>query len=172
MVRSKGSDLTNDNWAKRNWNECKKCCFRDQEKTIQHLFIFRPFTALIWHTVYVAYNLPPSTSIPKLFGNWLVGISKKLKGHIRVGVCALLRAIWIYRNDNIFNRSCYINFLQVTFRPISSICVWSPLQREDAEDLMAFGCKRVEMVLQALFNQFVFLKQTPFLIKNNGYIVY
>ena len=30
--------LTKDNLAKRNWDGSKKCCFCDQDETIQHLF--------------------------------------------------------------------------------------------------------------------------------------
>ena len=146
--------LTKDNLAKRNWNGCKKCCFCDKDETIQHLFISCPFATLIWRTVHVAYNLPPPTSIPNLFGNWLVGINKILKGHIRVGVCALLWAIWNCRNDRVFNRSRSINFLQVIFRATASIRMWSSLQRGDAGGLMAFGCNPLEMVSHALFNRF------------------
>ena len=123
--------LTKDNLAKRNWNGCKKCCFCDKDETIQHIFISCPFATLIWRTVHVAYNLTPPTSIPNLFGNWLVGINKILKGHIRVGVCALLWAIWNCRNDCVFNRSRSINFLQVIFRATASI-MWSSLQHGDA----------------------------------------
>jgi hypothetical protein len=34
----------------------------------------------------------------------LNGVAKKDKGHIRVGVCALLWAIWNVRNDFVFNK--------------------------------------------------------------------
>ena len=35
------------------------------------------------------------------------GIDNRTKGQIRVGVCALLWAIWHVRNDFIFNTSCF-----------------------------------------------------------------
>jgi hypothetical protein len=47
----------------------------------------------------MTFNLPPPSNISNMFRNWLNGIAKKDKGHIRVGVHALLWAIWTIRND-------------------------------------------------------------------------
>jgi hypothetical protein len=40
---------------------------------------------------------------------------KKDKGHVRVGVCALLWDIWIVHNDFIFNKKSFLSFLHVIF---------------------------------------------------------
>ena len=85
--------LTKDNLTKRNWNGSKKCCFCDQNETIQHLFITCPFAKMVWRIVHMAFNLKPPNNITHLFGNWLDGVSKTDKVPIRVGVCALLWAI-------------------------------------------------------------------------------
>jgi hypothetical protein len=58
------------------------------------------------------YNIPPSTNITNLFGYLLNGMSKKDKGHVRVGVCALLWPICHVRNNFISNKrnfpsACY-----------------------------------------------------------------
>jgi hypothetical protein len=53
----------------------------------------------------MTFSIISPTSIAKLFGNWLVGVSKKDKVQIRVGACALLWAIWNIRNDYIFNNA-------------------------------------------------------------------
>ena len=82
--------LTRDNLTKRNWTGCKKCCFCDQEETIQHLFIACPFAKMVWRIAHMAFNITPPNNISHLFGNWLRGVTKKEKVHIRVGVCALL----------------------------------------------------------------------------------
>jgi hypothetical protein len=39
-----------------------------------------------------------------MFSNWHKGIESSVKGRIRVGVCALVWAIWNCRNDIIFNK--------------------------------------------------------------------
>jgi hypothetical protein len=48
-----------------------------------------------------------------MFGNWLNGVDKKIKARIRIGVCALMWAIWNCRNDVIFNQASHAQFLQV-----------------------------------------------------------
>jgi hypothetical protein len=45
----------------------------------------------------MAFNITPSLSIAYMFGNWLNDIVKSEKTNIRVGVCALLTAIWHVR---------------------------------------------------------------------------
>ena len=48
-----------------------------------------------------------------MFGNWLNGIDKATKTCIRVGVCALVWAIWNCRNDMVFNKGINAHLLQV-----------------------------------------------------------
>jgi hypothetical protein len=50
-----------------------------------------------------------------LFGNWLNGVAKKDKDHIRVGVCALLWAVWNVRNDFTFQMKLSIIFAGYSF---------------------------------------------------------
>jgi hypothetical protein len=42
----------------------------------------------------VAFNLSSPKSINNLFGNWLVGVTKKEQAQIPVGTCSLLWAMW------------------------------------------------------------------------------
>jgi hypothetical protein len=69
--------------------------FCSSQETIDHLFISHSFARLVWRVVHFTYNIPPPTNINNLFGNWLNGIDKQTKAWIRVGVCALVWAIWI-----------------------------------------------------------------------------
>jgi hypothetical protein len=59
--------------------------------------------------------MPPRTNIKKLFGNWLNVIDKKTKTKIRVGVYALVWAIWNYKND-FLNKARNAQLLQVLHR--------------------------------------------------------
>jgi hypothetical protein len=63
--------------------------------------------------VYFTFNIPPPANIKNIFGNWLNRIDKCTKARIRVGVCAIMWAIWNHRNDVIFNRVGRAQFLQV-----------------------------------------------------------
>jgi hypothetical protein len=96
--------LTKDNLKKRNWQGCSKCCFCDHDETIQHLFFACPFAKILWRIIYLTFNIPAPMNVNNLFDNWLNGVSKKDKGYIRVGVCALLWVIWNVRNDFVFNK--------------------------------------------------------------------
>ena len=49
--------LTKDNLAKRKWEGSKKCCFCDQDETIQHLFIDCPLAKMVWRIVHMAFNI-------------------------------------------------------------------------------------------------------------------
>ena len=146
--------LTKDNLAKRNWNGSKKCCFCDQDETIQHLFITCPFAKMVWRIVHVALNLTPPNNISHLFGNWLGGVSKKDKVPIRVGVCALLWAMWNIRNDYIFNNAKSCSFLQVIPMATHWIRMWSYLQSTEKRPAMVSGCNRLDMVARDLYTQF------------------
>jgi hypothetical protein len=54
------------------------------------------------------FNITPPSSIAHLFKNWINGVIKSEKANIRVGVCAILSAIWLVCNEFIFNKSCFL----------------------------------------------------------------
>jgi hypothetical protein len=85
--------LTKDNLTKRKWLGCNKCAFCDQDESIEHLFIRCTFSKLVWRVVHFTFNLPPPTNVKKLFGNWLNGLDKHTKLHVRIGLCAIMWAI-------------------------------------------------------------------------------
>jgi hypothetical protein len=119
--------LTKDNLVRRNWHGSTKCCHCDQDETIQHLFIECPLAKVVWRIVHMAFSLSPPKNITNLFGNWLVGVNKKEKAQIRVGACAVLWALWLVRNDYIFNRAKNNSFMQVIPLATHWLCTWSYL---------------------------------------------
>jgi hypothetical protein len=80
--------LTKDNFVKRQWKGCKRCSFCDLDKTIEHLFLPRPFAEIVWRIVFFTYKIPPPTIIKNMFGHRLSRIDKKTKVRIRIGVWA------------------------------------------------------------------------------------
>jgi hypothetical protein len=100
--------LTKDNLAKRKWTGCKKCAFCSEEETIEHLLLKCKFVRLIWRVVQFTFNMPLPTNIKNMFGKWLNEIDKASRARIRIGVYALIWAIWNCRNYIIFNNvNCY-----------------------------------------------------------------
>jgi hypothetical protein len=91
-----GVILTKDNLVKQNWLGSTRCIFCHQDETIKHLFFQCRFVRSIWSIIQVA-------SVANVFGNWLHGIDLRFRMLIRVGVLAVIWALWLCRNDKIFN---------------------------------------------------------------------
>ena len=112
----KGVVLTKNNLARRQWQGDRKCCFCSSDESIQHLFFDCHFAKFVWRTVHVSLNLIPPTSVHNLFTSWLHGINRKLKSKILVGASAIYWAIWLIRDDIIFDKATAPSYLQVVFR--------------------------------------------------------
>ena len=56
------------------------------------------------------------TSVYNLFTGWLDGVNRKLKSQILVGASAICWAIWLTRNNIIFDKAATPFYLQVIFK--------------------------------------------------------
>jgi hypothetical protein len=112
----KGVILIKDNLVRRQWQGDRKCCFCSSDESIQHLFYDCHFAKLMWRIVHVSFNLLPPTSVHNLLTDWLDGINRKLKYKILVGASATCWAIWLTRNNIIFDKAAAPSYLQVIFR--------------------------------------------------------
>ena len=88
-----------------------------------------------------------------MFSDWLVGVDKKTKAHIRIGVCAFLWTIWNCRNDIVFNKTGVVHFLQVVYKASYWINLWSLLLPLEQRALMDSGCTRLMAVVRTIFNR-------------------
>jgi hypothetical protein len=140
--------LTKDNLLKRSWKGCSKCVFCGEQETVEHLFITCPFARLVWRTIDFAFDLPPPVNITNMFGNWLNGVNRQLKGQIRIGVSAVCWSIWRYRNDVVFNKKPNVSFLQVIHMMVHWIQLWAFLLPLEQRDAMATGCTRLLTVVR------------------------
>jgi hypothetical protein len=71
---------------------------------------------------------------------------------VRVGVCAVIWALWNTRNDSVFNKPKNNAFLLVIPMATHWIRMWSYLQQEEQRAAMDSGCNRVETVARDLFS--------------------
>jgi len=148
----RGVILTKDNMTRRNWNGNKQCCFCRSDETIQHLFIECHMTKFLWRAVQFAFNLNPPRSITNLWSNWLIGIGTKLKRQLLVGAFALCWAIWLSRNDMIFDRSLTKTYMQVLFQGTHWLRFWAQLQRcEEDKEMIQIACQTVEGLVMQVF---------------------
>ena len=112
----KGVVLTKDNLAKRNWEGTKKCSFCNCDETIQHLFFGCGYADFIWRLIDFKFNIKRPRNVVHMFGSWLNGIDMHLKNHILAGASAMCWAIWLSRNDIVFDKSPMKSKMQVLYR--------------------------------------------------------
>lgn len=136
--------FTKDNLAKRNWEGSQRCSFCDHDETIKRLFLDCPLAKILLRSVHIAFNITPPDSIHTLFGTSLNGVDTNSARHIRIGICALLWAIWNCRNDMVFNRQNHTIFLQVIYRATAWIRMWSLLTPAEPGSLwlLCLSCGR------------------------------
>jgi hypothetical protein len=75
----------------------------------------------------------------------LMGVDVNTKNLIITGVSAMCWAIWISRNDLVFNKAQMFTYLQVLFRGTHWLRHWPQLQRnDDSADLLRRACRHLE----------------------------
>ena len=149
---SKGVTLTKDNLAKRNWNGSKLCSFCGHNETIQHLFFDCQYARFLWRMVFCCFNIKPPNNINHLLGSWVYGMDNKVKKQMLVGASALCWAIWLSRNDMVFNKVSSKTYLQVLYRGTYWLHFWAQLQKceEDKEEIRK-ACRHLEVMALQIF---------------------
>jgi hypothetical protein len=75
----------------------------------------------------------------------------KVKNLIITGVAALCWAIWISRNDLVFNKTPMVTYLQVLFRATHWLRFWGYLQRVEDQEIIKETCRRIEVASMQFF---------------------
>ena len=58
----------------------------------------------VWNTVFFAFGIKPPANVIDMLGSWLKVYSQKLRKKILIGAAAICWAIWLCKNDAVFNR--------------------------------------------------------------------
>ncbi|XP_066166986.1 uncharacterized protein [Oryza sativa Japonica Group] len=141
----KGVVLTKDNLARLNWNGCLRCCFCMKNESIQHLFMDCHYAKFIWRAVQFSFGLYLPRSISHMFNGWLQGVDKEKSKLIVVGASALYWALWLCRNDRVFDKSPSISYMQVIFRATYWLRLWAQLQKcEEDREFLSVACRNLE----------------------------
>jgi hypothetical protein len=72
--------------------------------------------------------------------------------YIRVGAIAFIWSLWLYRNEEVFNDK-NSSILQVIYRAIGTLCLWSSLQWLEDRDLFMEVYARLEATTRDTFSQ-------------------
>jgi hypothetical protein len=79
-------------------------------------------------------------------------VDKKKSKLILVRASAICWALWLSRNDLVFNKSPSISYMQVIFRATHWLRFWAQLQRcEDDGEFLKVACRKLESMVMQLF---------------------
>jgi hypothetical protein len=90
-----GVTLTKDNLVKRNWHGSEKCCFCNNNETLEHLFFDCALAKFVWRIVELIFGLIPPKSTVHMSTTWLQDIPMHYRKLILVGAGIMCLSIWL-----------------------------------------------------------------------------
>jgi hypothetical protein len=78
--------------------------------------IYCPMAKLMWSVISCMFGITKPASMDDLFGPWLRSFTNKQRDLLQIGVAVFCWALWISRNELVFQGSKYKYILQVIFR--------------------------------------------------------
>jgi hypothetical protein len=99
---------------------------------------------MMWMTISFTFGIRAPTTVTNLFGPWLISFSNKQRNQVLIGVAAFCWALWLCRNEIVFQRSKCVSILQVMFRGAFWIRTWSILSEEEEMNILKEGCRSLE----------------------------
>jgi hypothetical protein len=139
--------LTKDNLARRNWGGSKQCSFCLREETIQHMFFDCSYARFIWGLIQMAFNILPPQSVQHLFHDWKNQVRGNIRQQLLAGASVFCWAIWLSRNDVIFDKSPIKSFMQVLYMGTHWLRFWSQLKNDDQDKAnITMACQKLELV--------------------------
>ena len=120
------------------------CSLCHLPETIQHLYFDCYYAKFLWRAIHILYGIVPPTSINVLFDSWSKQWNKNLNMLLLTAASALLWALWISRNEIVFDKCKPKSLLQVLFRGTHWLRQWANLQRREGlkEQLLSVAVPR------------------------------
>jgi len=107
----------------------------------------------IWFTIFIAFNIKPPTSFTHLLGAWIKGFHHTVRNQVLVGVTTLCWALWLSRNEIIFERKVPNSNLQVIFWGTYWTRNWTRLSKEEEKASLNECCQRLEACVMEIFGK-------------------
>jgi hypothetical protein len=89
-------------------------------------------------------GLPPPSNIRHMFGGWVYGMNPKERQIFLVGIGAMLWAMWLSRNDVVFNKISISSSMQGIFRGTYWIRMWANFQKDQPKETLQSACRVIE----------------------------
>jgi hypothetical protein len=145
--------LTKDNLVRRNWNGDKKCCFCHFPESIQHLFLDCAYVKFLWRAVHMLFGISPPRDMNDLFIRWSKVATKRYNSLLLTATSTFCWAIWITRNEVVFDKCRAKSFLQVLFRGTHWLREWARLQgRDDLREQLTLAGQHLETSVLQFFS--------------------
>jgi hypothetical protein len=78
--------------------------FCNKFDTIQHLFFKFHYSRFLWQSVYLVFDFKPQRNSLHLFDSWSKLGGNKQNYLLLIRAASLCYAIWLTRNDSVFNK--------------------------------------------------------------------
>ena len=99
---------------------------------------------------FFTFGIAPPSSITNLLGPWLSSFPLKIRKQLLIGATTMCWAIWLSRNEVVFQRRYRNSYLQVLFRRTYWARFWLQLSEEEEMQLVKSNCQRLEEVIMEL----------------------
>jgi hypothetical protein len=99
--------------------------FCSNKEIIQHLFFDCILAKFVWRVVYLVAGMPPPNNISHMFRSWVYNMNKNDMHIFLVGIGTMLWAIWLSRNDIVFDKILISSFMQIIFRGTHWTRTWA-----------------------------------------------
>ena len=102
------------------------------------MFFDCSYAKFLWCTVQISFSIPAPSNIDDLFTLWLHRGGPTFNSLLLVAAAALCWAIWLTRNEVVFDKINLKSFLRVLFRGTHWLRQWASLQCHDTSTETAF----------------------------------
>jgi hypothetical protein len=144
--------LTKDNLVRHNWGGSKQCSFYLRDESIHHLFFECRYARFLWGLTQIAFNISPPNNVQHMFGRWINQVGGKLRRQMLAGASAFCWAIWLSRNDLVFDKTPIKSIMQVLYRGTHWLHFWSQLERNDQDkERINLACRHLETVAMQIY---------------------
>jgi hypothetical protein len=116
------------------------------------IFFHCQLAKFIWHLVRISCGIRPPNNIRHIFGSWLTDLDNRMRRHFILAASAICWAIWLSRNDAVFDNAPIKSSLQVAFQATHWLRFWAQLQlRHDDQELINKAYRRLEELMMQIF---------------------
>jgi hypothetical protein len=99
-------------------------------------FFYCLYVRFLRGLVQITFSISPPQNIQHLFSRWINQVRGKLKRQLLTGALVFCWAIWLSRNNVIFDKAPIKSFMKVLYRGTHWLHFWSHLESDEKDKKM------------------------------------